>query len=392
MSRSPGPAPLLTVLSVTFLGSVATGMFWAGLFFVTAERYRFSAVGNLALAVAMGAAYALAARFAGRLAHGRAPRGVLSASLVICTAAMLLPTVFPASVGALWVGALVAVAASAATWPVVESYLTAGRHGAEMRSAIGKFNVTWTPATALPLVVLPFVTRVGTSGGFAVAAGATALAWLIARGLPAHPAPHEPEAARAAVGAEYPSLLRSTSWLLPFSYVISATLAPVLPQRLAGVGVAPAASSFVASAWMAMRFVVLLAMWRTHFWHGRWGTLAAAGAALGGGLALVLLAETAPVLVAGLLVYGVGMGLTYYASLYYSMAVGHGAVAAGGTFEALIGVGYCVGPLLGIAGHAVAGPDRAGRATVALTWMLAAIAARGVVRPYLAARRARTRR
>jgi hypothetical protein len=74
------------------------------------------------------------------------------------------------------------------------------------------------------------------------------------------------------------------------------------------------------------------------------------------------------------------------------MAVGHGAVDAGGTFEALIGVGYCVGPLLGIAGHAVAGPTRAGTATVVLTWMLAAIAARGVVRPYLAARQARQRR
>jgi hypothetical protein len=379
------------VLIVTFFGSVAGGTFWAGLFFVTAERYRFSALANLTLAVMMGAAYAIAARFAGRLARGRVPRRVLLASLAICTGAMLLPMAFPASLGALWTGALVGVAASAATWPVVESYLTAGRHGAEMRSAIGKFNVIWTPATALPLVVLPFVTRASPSGSFAVSAAATALAWLAARGLPHHPAPHEPEAASAAIGAEYPALLRAASWLLPFSYVISATLAPVLPQRLAAVGVGMD-RSFVAAAWMAMRFVVLLTMWRTHYWHGRWGTLAAAGAALGGGLALVLLARTAPMLVAGLLVYGAGMGLTYYASLYYAMAVGHGAVDAGGTFEALIGVGYCVGPLLGIAGHAVAGPTRAGTATVVLTWMLAAIAARGVVRPYLAARQARRRR
>ncbi len=388
MSHLPRPASLLTVLSVTFLGSVAAGTFWAGLFFVTAERYGFSALANLALAVAMGAAYAIAARFAGRLAHGRAPRRVLLVSLVICTAAMLLPMLLPASVGALWIAALVGVAASAATWPVVESYLTAGRHGAEMRSAIGKFNVTWTPATALPLVVLPLVMRASPSGSFALSAGATALAWVVALALPSHPAPHEPEAARAAVGAEYPALLRAAAWLLPFSYVISATLAPVLPQRLAAVGVGMD-RSFVAAAWMAMRFVVLLAMWRTHAWHGRWGTLAAAGAALGGGLALVLLAGSAPVLVAGLLVYGAGMGLTYYASLYYSMAVGHGAVDAGGTFEALIGVGYCLGPLLGIAGHAAAGPSRAGTATVALTWMLAAIVARGVVQPYLRARAAR---
>jgi hypothetical protein len=391
MSPSPRPASLPAVLAVTFLGSVAGGTFWAGLFFVTAERYHFSAVANLVLAAAMGAAYAIAARFAGRLAHGRAPRRVLSASLAICTAAMLLPMLLPESVAALWIGSLVGVAASAATWPVVESYLTAGRHGADMRSAIGKFNITWTPATALPLVVMPFVTRVSASGSFAASAAATALAWIAARGLPPHPAPHEPEAARAAVGTEYPALLRAASWLLPFSYVISATLAPVLPERLAAVGVGEA-KSFVAAAWMAMRFVVLLVMWRTHYWHGRWGTLAAASAALAGGLALVLLAGSAPVLVAGLLVYGAGMGLTYYASLYYSMSVGHGAVDAGGTFEALIGVGYCTGPLLGVAGHAIAGPARAGTATVVLTWMLAALVARGVVQPYLRARRARRRR
>ena len=72
-----------------------------------------------------------------------------------------------------------------------------------------------------------------------------------------------------------------------------------------------------------------------------------------GGLALVLLAHTLPVLVAGLFAYGAGMGVIYYASLYYVMAVGAAAVDAGGNFEALIGVGYCVGPLLGLIGEAL---------------------------------------
>jgi hypothetical protein len=130
-------------------------------------------------------------------------------------------------------------------------------------------------------------------------------------------------------------------------------------------------------------------MWRSTFWHGRWATLATAGAALAAGLALVLLATSLPTLIAGLLVYGTGMGLTYYQSLYYSMAIGQAAVDAGGNFEALIGVGYCVGPLLGIVGQAVAGPVRGEAATVVLTWLCAALAARGVVRPYIQSRRGR---
>jgi hypothetical protein len=343
------PASLATVLTVTFLGSIGSGTFWAGMFFVTAQVYGFSAVANLLLAAAMGVVYALAARGAGRLAHGRAPRQVLSAALLAWTAISLLPLLLPGSVVALWVAALAGSAASATTFPVVESYLTAGRHGAEMRSAIGQFNLTWTPATALPLVILPLLAGHPT-GSFAVASAATAAAWLAMWRLPARPAPHGGADAARAVGPTYRALLAAASWLLPISYVVSATLAPILPQRLATVGLGTHAS-LVAALWMATRFLALLVMWRSSFWHGRWATLLAGAVALSAGLLLILLAPTLPPLMAGLLLYGAGMGTIYYASLYYTMAVGQAAVDAGGNFEALIGVGYFVGPLLGLLAH-----------------------------------------
>ena len=81
------------VLTVTMLGSVSSGTFWAGLFFVSAGVYHFSAPANLALATVMGAVYAVAARGAGRLARGRAPRQVLSAALLVWTGASLVPLV-----------------------------------------------------------------------------------------------------------------------------------------------------------------------------------------------------------------------------------------------------------------------------------------------------------
>ena len=339
-------ASLPAVLIVTFLGSIASGTFWAGLFFVSAQVYGFTAAANLLLAAVMGAVYAIAAAAAGRLAHGRAPRQLLSAALLVWTVASLLPLLLPHSLFALWAAARLGSAASATTFPVVESYLTAGRHGAEMRSAIGQFNLTWTPATALPLVILPLLAAHPT-GSFAVAAGGTAAAWVAMWRLPAHPAPHGAAEAARSVGPAYRALLAAASWLLPISYVVSATLAPILPQRLAAVGLGRHAS-LVAALWMATRFLALLAMWRSSFWHGRWGTLLAGAVALGAGLALVLAAPSLPPLVAGLLLYGAGMGTIYYASLYYTMAVGQAAVDAGGTFEALIGVGYLVGPLLGL--------------------------------------------
>lgn len=350
-AESTARAPLSAVLTVTMLGSVSSGTFWAGLFFVSAGAYHFRAPANLTLATVMGAVYAVAARGAGRLARGRAPRQVLSAALLVWTGAALLPLALPGAPAALWVAALIGSAASATTFPVVESYLTAGRHGAEMRSAIGQFNLTWTPATAVPLLVLPLMAR-HPAGSFAVSAVASAAAWASIWWLPPHPAPHDAQAGAQAVGPTYRSLLTVASWLLPVSYVVSSTLAPILPHRLAAVGAGEAAS-VVAAAWMGARFLSLALMWRTHFWHGRWATLAVGAAALVGGLALVLLAHTLPLLLVGLFAYGAGMGVIYYASLYYVMAVGAAAVDAGGNFEALIGVGYCLGPLLGLLAEAL---------------------------------------
>ena len=53
-------------------------------------------------------------------------------------------------------------------------------------------------------------------------------------------------------------------------------------------------------------------------------------------------------MIVGLILFGSGMGVTYYAAIYYALAVGRAEVEAGGTHEALIGGGYMVGPIIGL--------------------------------------------
>jgi hypothetical protein len=385
------PAPLSAVLAVTFAGSLSGGVFWASIFFVTAEHYGFSPTGNLVLAAVMGAVYAATAAAAGRLVRrvaSSSPRAVLMAALASWTIAALMPLAAPHAEAAIWAGALLGAAASAVTWPIVESYLSAGRHGAEMRAAIGLFNITWTPATALALLLMPIVGHLGTLAPLALSAAGSLAALAAAFRLPIRPGAHAPEAAQSAVGREYPALLRAASWLLPMSYILYAVIGPLLPHRLAAVGVGGAAGA-VAGLWMVARFVTLLAMWRTGFWHGRWGTLALGAAALALGLAAMMLAPSVVLLAAGLVVFGAGMGLTYCASIYYSLSVGHAAVDAGGSFEALIGCGYFAGPVIGLAAQGISAPAHAAGATVALAWLVAAGCSTGALRRYLAARRAR---
>ena len=381
-------APLPAILAVTFFGSVSGGAFWAGLFFVTAQHYRFSPERNLVLAASMGALSAAASWRSGRLAARFAPRAVLWGAFALWAAVALLPVALPHAEWALWVTAFVASMTSATIWPIVESYVSAGRHGAHMRRAIGWFNVVWTPAMAVPLFLMPAVARLGLPWCLGLGSVINVFALAATLALPPRPGAHQEDEARAAMGPEYGALAKASTWLLPLSYVISTTIAPLLPYRLAAVGLGSGGSVF-AGLWMTARFLTFFTMWRPAFWHGRWGTLAAGSALLLASFAAILLAPSAVGLVVGLLGFGVGMGLIYYCALYYSLTVGHAAVEAGGLFEALVGVGSCVGPLVGTAGQLLGGPAHASAATLCVAAVILALGARGVLRPYHLARAAR---
>ena len=73
-----------------------------------------------------------------------------------------------------------------------------------------------------------------------------------------------------------------------------------------------------------------------------------------GSFALWLLAPRAGecgmgVMLMGLAGFGASQALIYLGALYYAMEVGAAAVDAGGMHEALIGLGYTIGPVCGFA-------------------------------------------
>jgi len=64
-------------------------------------------------------------------------------------------------------------------------------------------------------------------------------------------------------------------------------------------------------------------------------------------------ADLAVVLV-GELLFGLSVGMTYYAALTYAMVVKNAAVDAGGSHESLIGAGFAIGPASGLVGDYLA--------------------------------------
>ena len=72
------------------------------------------------------------------------------------------------------------------------------------------------------------------------------------------------------------------------------------------------------------------------------------------------------------------MGTIYTAAIYYAMEVGQGEIDSGAVHETLIGVGYALGPALGIAASLAVSwkliPDRAFTTALIIATVLACIA------------------
>src|SRR5690606_29166641 len=147
------------------------------------------------------------------------------------------------------------------------------------------------------------------------------------------------------------------------------------------------------ATWMLARVGALAVMWRVHFWHGRWGTLMLGALLMIGGFGIIVAAPNIATMLLGLTTFGIGQGVIYYAALYYALSVGAAAVDAGGKHEALIGVGYTIGPAAALAGirvpAAIGIAGAGGVGIVIAVSTLTVLAAIPAIQPYRAACRQR---
>jgi hypothetical protein len=358
------------VLAFSWISSLGTGLVANGIYFLTRAGYAFGDAENYALALAGGATYIAGALGAGPLLKfaseraGLSTRAVVGVILVAMAALCALPLAVAQRGGQtghwpMWVMVCLYQPLTGVLWPVVERYLSGGRSGVGLRSALGRWNVTWSAALVVGLCLMgrfqswpreallglglmhlfsiPLLVPLGREPG---------------EHLEDQHEPHPPV---------YGQLLAVFRILLPASYIVLTTLSPYLPTITSDLDVPLAWQPAVAATWTMGRVVTFFLLERWHGWQGRWWPAAAAVLALLGGFAAAMLSrEIGPglpgqiVLVAGLLAFGVGMSTIYTASLYYAMECERESVDAGSRHEALIGVGYTVGPACGLAAIGIA--------------------------------------
>lgn len=347
VASSLGPA-----LTVAFFASVSTGVVDNGLFFVAKEEYGFGRIPNALLALMIGVFYIPAALAIGPLLRwlssryeAISPRRALIALMLMMAGLCALPALVRIE-ATIWVFIVLYVPLMGAMWPMIEGFLSGGLRGPELRRATGKFNLLWASAVVASAWLMAPLLHMGRP--LTVLLGLGLVHLLCVR--PALALPDEPATVVAELHEPHPSsyvgLLKCFRWLLLLSYVLMATITPLMPWRLDRLELSIGWQMPLLSIWMLSRVAMFWLLQHWGGWHGRWRTPMWAGVVLALGFAGVLLAGSQPGMVVGLALFGVGAGTIYAAALYYAMEVGECKVDAGGKHEAVIGAGYTIGPLL----------------------------------------------
>jgi len=392
--RNRHQSSLGAILLLTFLSSLGTGVLWSGLSFIAKHEFDYTAELNFLLYIATAVAYVIAALAAGRVTRvcqrWLSPRALLACILLIQAGVALLPLLWTSHM-VLWVVGCATSVLAATLWPIVESYLAAGRHGRAMRSAMGWWNVTWTLAVAVALILMaPLISEQHALYAILALAPISLLTIPALIGFTSSPGMHDESMWRESITPEYPLLLRSSRILLPLSYLFIGAISPLMPYRLEDLGVQAISETPMTATWMLVRVVALAIMWQLHFWHGRWGTLLFGATAMVLGFGAIAAAPNVVVMMIGLTAFGVGQGVIYYAALYYAMSVGAAQVDAGGTHEALIGVGYSIGPATALLGMRLPGllqlPITGGMGIIITVTSITALAIVPAIQPYQTAR------
>lgn len=376
------PTRLAASLVLTAFASAGTSVIWNGLPFIAKQQFGFNESNNLALYLLIGLVYVFGAMSAGTWTKGVekhcSPRKLLAFLLLVQTVVCLTPLFFSGE-WTIWLAGGVLGLCSAWMWPIVESFLVAGRHGKEMRRAIGWWNIVWMASVAGTMFAMAPLMEHHASMVIVALGAMFGIAAVVLFAFPASPAHHAVASTSKEVPPNYKHLLSGARVLLPLSYIINGTLAPLLPFVMTNLAVEPFWQTPAVATWMIARVGVTALLWHFGGWHGKWSVLWIAIFAMAIGFVCIFSASGLWMLFAGLTIFGAGMGIAYYAGLYYAMAVGRAGFDAGGTHEALIGAGYSVGPAAGLLALSFSNTGSTATSTPLITTVSCLIVVAGIV-------------
>ncbi len=258
-----------------------------------------------------------------------------------------------AAVTKLWhIYALMAVSAAAmgAFWPALEADISDHSTPAELPRRIGRFNVAWCSGFAIAgLAAGHLGEHVNQRAVLLATAGAGLLnlvVYLLRTFEPESFPAREPDERAVHRAATRAGTFWKMALILNFAAMgLNAALRYHVPSVTGGE------RSALGGTYLALIFaaetLTFLVLGRWHGWHYRSAPLAAAWALLVAGGLLCGLTPMKLLFGAGCVLIGVGCGVIYNSSIYYSVSAETGRGHRGGVHESALGLGAAVIPYLG---------------------------------------------
>lgn len=344
------------VLVLSFLESFSTIVLERGIYFYSHDALGFSEMDNLWLALGFGVVYvlgALSSHGASRMTSERSALAACIAALLVLHAAMTLwPSGLVLVLGFVLVGLLEGL-----KWPIIESYVASGLAPKEQLAALAAFNLSWAAAVPLALGLSgPIISSGHPQWLFGLTVLLNLVSLAIVFSLPrvaTHLEASHPERPVALALERYRRLLVSSRWSMLSSYALLFLLAPLMPGVFHRLGQSVEHATWWAACLDAVRLITFGLLGVLTAWHGRTGPLVMNAIGLPLSFAAILFGPALWVVVLGEIAFGVLAGVTYFAALYYAMVVKNASVDAGGAHESMIGLGFALGPGVGLVGHAL---------------------------------------
>ncbi|MEX0774722.1 MAG: MFS transporter [Phycisphaeraceae bacterium] len=353
------------LLLFTFIESFATILIERGVYFYTDELLKFTNRQNLLLAFAFGVVYAVAALLSHRLARRLGEKRLLALVVAGQCLSHLVMCLFPAS-AVLVAGDMGIALCNGLKWPVVESYISAGRTPLGAAPIIGRFNLAWS--ISVPLAMFAAGPLIGSGWPwllFALPALVNLVSLVLIIPLPRvpeHLAVDHPDRLAPAILSRYRLLTSAARWSMLSGYCLLFVLAPLMPTIFGTrLNYSVAAATALAGITDVARVAAFVLMMITVRWHGRRYPLLAGTVLMPLGFLAAMYGPDVTTVIIGEIIFGAAAGVAYHAALYYALVVANAAVAAGGEHEGLIGAGFALGPLAALlgqmAGNAVGRPE-----------------------------------
>jgi len=125
------------------------------------------------------------------------------------------------------------------------------------------------------------------------------------------------------------------------------TIRYLFPKLAVSLGITPFILGVLMFLLTGIQAFISYVLGRISKWHDRFNFLIFAQILMGIGFLIPYFASSTLMFFCAFTLIGVGIGVVYFFSIYYSLAAGHSMGERGGVHEALVGLGGLVGPLMG---------------------------------------------